>query len=196
MKSNLLIMRVSLLCCLALILIAPDATAQTKRKKTVNGEKLISALVNSKNVAGYYGDDGISIVFEAPEIQRILKLGRKAIPLLIAHLDDKRLLNMATNPNTSGVGYQITVGAASLDLLTMMIREDARFFDKKCLKELQEGLEAPLCYCVKKAYHVSYEDFWRDGKIRVSNRIVKAKSNWLKAYRKKQIHYEQKWSVD
>lgn len=192
MKSNLMIVRACLLCSLLLILISP-VTAQTKRKKKVDGEKLITALVNSESVAGYYGDDGISIIFEAPEIQRILKLGSKAIPLLIAHLDDRRVLNMATNPNSSGVGYQITVGAASFDLLTLMIREDARFFDKKCLKELSEGMEAPLCYCVKKAYYVNYEDFWYEEKIRVNPRVIRAKKNWLKAYRKKQIRYEQKW---
>ena len=33
----------------------------------------------------------------------------------------------------------ITIGAACYDILTLIIRQDARFFNKKCLKNLEEG---------------------------------------------------------
>jgi hypothetical protein len=159
--------------------------AQPKKvKHKHNGEKLITALVGSHNVAGGFGDDGMYIFFEAPEIQRILHLGPRAIPLLIAHLDDKRLLRVQT---TYPEYYRVTVGAACFDILTLIIRTDARFFDQKCLKGLDEGRTSS---CSKSAYGILPEDFWRKKNLRVHQSVLRAKQNWANAYRKHEIHYE------
>jgi hypothetical protein len=119
--------------------------------------KLVTALVDSQNVAGVFGDDGMYIFFQTPEVRRILRLGRAAVPLLIAHLDDTRLLHIDTNyPDESGGYYRVTVGAACFDLLTHFIRLDARFFDKKCLKELDEATAGS---CAKRGFRILPEDF-------------------------------------
>src|SRR5438046_3075698 len=105
----------------ALILISAAALFAQPRAKS-NNEKLITALIGAEEVRGVYGDDGMYIFTQAPEIERIFKLGSKAIPLLIAHLDDKRLLSVSTNyTNDEGERVDVTIGAASFDFLTMII---------------------------------------------------------------------------
>ena len=173
---------------LVVVVILCSALASFAQPKKVtrknSGEKLITALVSSQNVRGGFGDDGMYIFFEEPEIQRILKLGPRAIPLLIAHLDDKRLLSIGT---TYPEYYTVTVGAACFDILTLIIRTDARFFDQKCLKGLDEGRTSS---CSKPGYGILPEDFWQRKTLRVKRSVLRAKQKWANAYRKHQIHYE------
>lgn len=158
--------------------------AQPKKVRHLpNGEKLITALVGSHNVAGGFGDDGMYIFFEQPEIKRILELGPRAIPLLIAHLDDKRLLSVGT---TYPEYYTVTVGAACFDILTLIIRTDARFFDQKCLRGLDEGRTSS---CSKRGYRILPEDFWHKKTLRAHQSVLIAKQNWANAYRKHKVHY-------
>ena len=85
------------LCVLGLMFVSASVySAQPRRaKKILDGECLITALMNSKTLPGLFridegvfgeGSKGIS-----PDVIRILKLGERAIPLLIRHLDDKRI---------------------------------------------------------------------------------------------------------
>ncbi|MBV9958520.1 MAG: hypothetical protein JO360_08870 [Acidobacteria bacterium] len=123
-----------------------------------------------------------------PEIQRIFALKEKAIPLLIAHLDDTRLLNVGTNyADANGDRWTVTVGAACFDLLTLIIRREARFFDLACLKEPDEGTVGS---CAKPVYALTPEDFWRGKKLRVSRHVRRVKQNWLNAYRRHEVHYQ------
>ena len=125
------------------VLICFAATISFAQKKQEGREsqndKLITALINANEVRGVYGDDSMSQFITAPEIEAIFALGKKAIPLLIAHLGDKRrLANVSTYYTDLGkaIELDITVGVASFDLLTYIIREDSRLFDKSCLKDL------------------------------------------------------------
>jgi hypothetical protein len=182
MKRTFLVVVVIL--CTALVSFAQPNKATHKQ----NGEKLVTALVGSQNVAGVFGDDGMYIFFEQPEIKRIIKLGPKAIPLLIAHLNDKRLLHIETIYfDDNGGRYRVTIGAACFDLLTLIVRTDSRFFDQKCLKGLDEGRTSS---CSKPAYRILPEDFWHRTTLRVQRSVLRAKHNWARAYRKHEIHYE------
>ena len=91
MLKKLLII-ITLICFAASI-----SPAQKKRaKREIRSDKLIMALINAGEVRGIFGDDAMYIFTQTPEIEAIFALGKKAIPLLIAHLDDKRLTNMST----------------------------------------------------------------------------------------------------
>jgi hypothetical protein len=150
-------------------------SAQTKKtKKISSGERLITALANSKTLPGNFGDDGV--FFEgpdglSPEVERILKLGKKAIPLLIRHLDDKRFFKHLTFCCTGYVSNprKVSVDEVALDILTVIVRRNAPMFDLKCIAE---GPDEDRC--VAEGYY--------EGKI--------GKRNWLKAYRAGKIHYE------
>jgi len=172
----------ALLSCISIV-----ASAQTKQSRASKNEKLITALVHSENVRGVFGDDGMSIFLDQPEIEQLLKLRSRAIPLLIAHLDDRRLLTIATNYQIDGDHSSVTVGAASLDILTLIIRLDARFFKQKCLKGLEEGT---ISSCLRRGYGIYPEDFWQTGKLKAKASVFRAKQKWLAANRQHAIHFQ------
>lgn len=112
-------------CILALICITSTAAlTQTKKTRAISrGERLITALVNSKTIPGLFGDDGFFHSVElSPDVIRIFKLGRRAIPLLIKHLDDWRVFkHMLFYGNINGP-EKVTAGEGLLELLTDMIK--------------------------------------------------------------------------
>lgn len=176
---------------------------RTRTKRENAGDKLITALIDSEDVRGIFADDAMYLYTQAPEIQEIFALGKKAIPLLIAHLDDKRLTGVRTSSATfkKTEEFQVTIGAACFDLLNYIIREDARFFDQDCLKDLRECGEGHTSSCANARYTVFPEDFWAgetrvrgnlwEGKtLVVKKRVVRAKRRWQNAYRKGWIRYE------
>jgi hypothetical protein len=174
----------TLLLLMVMLSASPAVEAQTRRRpQSRNQEQLINGLLK---VGGVFGDDGMYIFFEDPEIKRLLKLKARAIPLLIAHLDDTRRLPMGTN-YIDGRSYPITIGAACYDILTLIIRQDARFFNKKCLKNLEEATTGS---CARQRYTIFPWDFWQGEKLRVKPSVGRAKQNWLAAYRNGQIHYQ------
>lgn len=194
------------ICLMLLILISANISfAQKNRtKRGSRNDKLITAMIEAEGIRGVWGDDAMYIFTTALEIDEIYALGKKAIPLLIEHLNDKRILsvtyfNMGTERQEA---YEITIGAACFDLLNYIIRQDARFFDKSCLKGLgEEGNEGHASSCAKTQYGVFPEDFWavikqdQNGLWRGKNLVVpksvrRAKRNWQIAYRKGWIHYE------
>ena len=137
--------------------------------RTSKGERLITALQHSRTVPGAFGDDGFFVGDVSPDVLRITSLGKKAIPLLIRHLDDRRLFThmlfcCAGMSNT----MKVTVGQGVLDILLTIIREEAPMFDLQCLKEGSDGK------CVAERYG--------SGK--------RGKQNWLRAYRAGKIHYK------
>ncbi len=144
--------------------------AQSKKiKATPRGERLITALVNSKTLNLIWGDDGFGNGTRFPEVIRIFRLGKRAIPLLIKHLDDRRVIRgivRADQSNQTGV----TVGEGVLDLLESIVPEQAPVFDMACVKD--EGRNEDRC--VARGFN-----FGRRGK-----------RNWLKAYRAGKIHYQ------
>lgn len=135
----------------------------------------MTALINSKTLPRDFGDEGV--FFEAseglsPDVGRILELGKSAIPLLIRHLDDKRMMKHVWYDRmgyVDSVKVKVPVNEVALNFLTFIVRRDAPMFDLLCIENAP-----PSERCVA-------DDFY-EGKF--------GKRNWLKAFRAGKIHYE------
>jgi len=153
-----------------------------KPKKRSSGERLITAFANSKTLPGLfradegvlsYGQQGIS-----PDVIRILKLGKRAIPLLIGHLDDKRhFTNMVAccwTGSSNGDGTEkVSVSEGVLFILKSIIRQTSQIYNIECLKQDHQFAESNDD-CIRQKYFSSRN----------------MKRNWLKAYRAGKIHYK------
>lgn len=164
-------------------------TNKSKQKK-VDGEKLITEMAKSKNMPLLFRDEGVFMNTELPdedngippEVRRILELEEKAIPLLIAHLDDMRLTQMAS---CCAEPTPVTVGDACLNILSVISKTTAPMFETPCDGDFSNS-------CLKEEYSFPTSSFTKRGKRRLPTKeVVTAKQNWLKAYRKKQIKFEQ-----
>lgn len=172
LPAQLLVLAIAIsLCSLA-------SVAQTKRRKKISrGERLLTALINSTTLPGNFGDDGVFFVGTgtngeiSPDVIRFLRLGKTAIPLLIGHLDDKRLFKRLT---FCCLGNQhkprkVTVGEVALDILTVIVGDRRPMFDLKCLKAELGGQR-----CISEGFY--------EGKT--------GRRNWQKAYRAGRIRYQ------
>ena len=157
---------------IALILLSSIASfAQAKSTKNDPREELlITALVNSKTLPPIWGDDGFRGSAAGPELARIFRLGSRAIPLLIEHLDDRRVfVNMVRRDQGDLTG--VTVGEGALNILECIVREQAPVFDTACVKAEHRGEDSCL------------NDGFLPGQ--------RGKRNWTKAYRNGEVLYEQ-----
>jgi hypothetical protein len=156
------------ICVIGLIfVIATVTSAQSKKTKaTSRGERLINALINSKNSSLLWGEDGIEHG-DMEKTSRFFRLGRRAIPLLIKHLNDRRIIEWITRLDQENQ-ENVTVGEVVLNILTYTVRIEAPFFDMECVKDNRPFV------CLSSRF-----DFGRRGK-----------QNWLKAYRTGKIHYQ------
>ncbi len=154
-------------------------SAQTRRAKKISyGERLLTALINSKTLPGNFGDDGVFFTGTgmtngeiSPDVTRFLKLGKGAIPLLIRHLDDRRFFKYLTFCclATQQKPRKVTVGEVALDILTVIVRSNSPMFDLKCVEE-----QATENRCVAEGFYV--------GKT--------GRRNWQKAYGAGRIRYK------
>jgi hypothetical protein len=166
--------RIRLLICVVLLaaVLSPTVPAQTKRDRAAQrGERLITALANSKTVPGLWGDDGFEHVDMSPDVIRIFDLGKRAIPLLIKHLDDQRPFKHMMFYGDPNNPEKVTVGEGVLVLLGYIVRTEAPFFDMACIKD--EGRNEDRCN----------GDGYLFGR--------RGKRNWHKAYRARRIHFRQ-----
>jgi hypothetical protein len=148
------------------------AAAQAKKGKRVSREeRLITALANSKTVPGLFGDDGFEHVDMSPDVIRIFDLGRRALPLLIKHLDDRRVFKHMMFYGDPNHPTKVTVGEGVLELLGYIVREEAPMSDMACAKD--EGRNEDRCIADGYSYG------------------PRGKRNWLKAYRDGLIHFKQ-----
>ena len=168
---------------LLILLFAPAFSAQTKKTKRISrDERLITALMNSRTLPGLFridegvfaeGSEGIS-----PDVVRILKLGNRAIPLLIRHLDDKRVFkHMAAccwTGSINGNGIEkVSVAEGAFFILNSIIRQTGPIYDVQCLKRDRQ-FEENNDDCITKKF------YWGRN----------MKRNWLKAYRTGKIYYK------
>jgi hypothetical protein len=166
-----------------ILIVSISLFAQSKKaKKVSNGERLITALVNSDTLpilfrldSGILGGGRLGM---SPDVKRILKLGKRAIPLLIRHLDDQRIfknmVSCCTIDGSNGDGTEkVSVGEGVFSILLVSIRQNAPMFDQRCLKE-EESFNDSMDDCIAEKY------YW--GK--------NMKRNWQTAYRMGKIHYE------
>ena len=156
--------------------------AQVKKTDSA-GEHLITALIRSKNLPLFFRlDQGVLInpALEEdsglpPEVKKILMLKEKAIPLLIEHLDDKRIFtHMTSCCSSTKTGVEpVTAAEGVLSILINIVRQERPMFSPKCIKEAKEQGDYEN-NCLETGYLVGQ----------------RGKRNWLKAYRAGKVKYE------
>jgi hypothetical protein len=164
--------------------------AQNKKTKAkADGEQLITDMARSRNMPPVVGDLGVfsnTLLDEdamPPEVKRILDQKEKALPLLIAHLDDMRPTRMINCCNENPV---LTVGDACLNMLSVIVRPAEPMFDKACVAEQDNQ-----SFCLDEDYQFTMSSFVRRGNRRVPNKeVLTAKRNWMKAYRENKIQFK------
>lgn len=176
----------------------PEAISVAKPSGTSN-EALIDALVAAPTLYVNYVEDGsadqsVLAIYPdlngkatnpiAREVKDIVALGSRAIPLLIAHLDDNR----STVATTSGGGYltdkpvKVPVGFICLDILLHIAGDKAPIYDE----EDHHGFQGP----VKDNFYFRPDDYTRTDDRFEERPIVRiVKKNWEGAYRKGLIKY-------
>lgn len=120
-----------------------------------------------------------------PEVRAIINLGARAIPLLIAHLNDTRLTSATFNGGfTRGTPIRVPVGHVCLDILTHIIGNNPHIFIRGCA---DDGLGA----CLKGEYYFRPDEYYPAGRDYIAREGVHvAKVNWLRAYRKGLIKFQ------
>ena len=147
------------------------------------GNRYIDALVSAPSLV-VYSDDGAADVTvienPVPAVRAIVNLGAKAIPLLIAHLDDTRLTSATfgrSNPQ------RVPVGHVCLDILTNIIKA-AKILVENCA---DDGLGA----CVREGYYFRPDAYSHRGSRFVArSEVFRVKRNWGRAYRRGNIKYQ------
>lgn len=163
--------------------------AQTEQRECGHSndpQSYIDALACSSDLQVVYGDDGAAdaTVMEAkettaPEVRSIVELGSQAIPLLIRHLDDRRLTSATfhTYEGRTQKIIQVPVGHICLDILTH-ITNAPKIFADECG---DDGLGA----CIDSKFYFRPDDYHLEGENLKWNAIAHtAKINWQNAYKK------------
>ncbi len=167
------------------------------KTSTPSTENLIDALVNAPELVTYgedgahdatvlalYLQNGDEVVPPKKGVRDIVALKGKAIPLLIACLDDTRPTSaIFIGGYVSGKPYpRVPVGHVCLDIL-INISKNLDDNDKNCPRG-----ESELGACIKDGFYFRPDDYTNLGQERPIVRIVKA--NWLKAYRNGRVKYD------
>jgi hypothetical protein len=177
---------------LILATVIPSPTTPTGRariNRRADSDRRITALAAAPSLVTYSDDGAADVtVMEVgendrgavekpiPEVSAIVKLGAKAIPLLIRHLDDTRLTSARFH------GRPVPVGHVCLDILTSII-----IAPKVLVKDCpDDGLGA----CIKRGYYFR-PDAYGIGKDKQMARpeILRVQSNWWRAYRGGRIRF-------
>ena len=180
-------MRIVFVILTSLLLSASQIGSAAQKHSNNSGTgQYIDALVFYPNFGPIYREDGAadgSVTAPAPRhqpVKNILDLRPKAIPLLIAHLDDTRLTSATFEGGfTRGQPLRVPVGHVCLDILLNIIGENRHIFFWECG---DDGLGA----CVREGYYFRPDEYYPANNneyiARLGVRVVKA--NWLKAYRR------------
>jgi hypothetical protein len=177
-----------------LILSAPISGGRRAVKRDATPNKYIDSLTSAPSLVTY-SDNGAADstvmnvgstsagVVEKPiaEVRDIVKLGEKAIPLLIAHLDD-------TRPTAAKFkNHPVPVGYVCLDILTNVIHAP-KILVADCS---DDGLGA----CIKIGYYFRPNSFAsKKGKLVAQPNVSRIKSNWQRAYRSGDLKFQYpKW---
>lgn len=148
-----------------------------------DGDKLLSAL-SSVDFGTVYADDGAGdgtvtqkgLVIESgpnlkpdARVKALVDLRQSAIPLLIAHLDDRRPTRILFH------GRPTPLGHVALDILSHVVKPTNRLFILDCA---DDGLGA----CFQPGYY-----FRPDASLSDMRTV---KSNWQMAYKRHAIQFE------
>jgi hypothetical protein len=161
---------------------AISAQAGTSKTPSASAERYIDALVSAAHLV-VYSEDGAAdaTVVENPvrEVRNILRLGAKAIPLLIAHLEDTRI-TAAKFGRSQAQG--VPVGYVCLDILSNIVMSKSILIDD-CS---DDGLGA----CVRDGYYFRPDAYSREnGRIVPKSEVFKVQVRWKRAYRNGKIKY-------
>jgi hypothetical protein len=173
------LVKASVLGALIFFLFPQTAQAQSNRRP----DKYIDALFAAPRLVTYSHDGAADNTVTAagepiPEVRAIVNLGRRAIPLLIAHLDDTR----PTSARFGRDNLSVPVGHVCLDILTNIIRA-RRILVEDCA---DDGLGA----CVRDGYYFRPDAYARRGGGLVARpEVSRVKRNWQRAYRRGYIRF-------
>ncbi len=154
-------------------------------------EELMQQLVEEPDFGLTYIDDGAgdgTVVRETPQpvVRKIIDLGPSAIPILIEHLDDRRLTSALYKGGHHWKDpIRVPLGFVSLDLLIEITRDTKLLFingQKHCEFD---GMGA----CVKPGYYAKPGVFLGSD-VASKNRIKRLKQNWQKTYRNGAVRFE------
>lgn len=175
----------------ALLICLVVPSEQTKGNRAPTSGKYIDALVSAQSLV-VYNDDGAadatvmaigandSGVVENPiaEVRAIVDLGSRAIPLLIAHLDDTRLTSATFTRNR----IPVPVGHVCLDILTNIIRAP-KILVEDCG---DDGLGA----CIRDGYYFRPDAYTPNGSKYIAKpEVARVKANWQRARRRGDVKY-------
>jgi hypothetical protein len=155
---------------------------QSKRRNTASsGDRLITAFAHSNKLPILFREDEgvfVNTLLDGggppPEVERILALGKRAIPLLIRHLDDRRYFwHMEFCCDGSRGVEKVRVSEGVFNILRSIIRSAPPIYNMKCLIREREQDESDDD-CVNEKYSA--------GKS--------VKRNWLRAYRAGHLRYK------
>ena len=174
---------------------------EAQRYAAASAERHIDALISAPTLVTYV-DDGaadssvtnvdahsmrVAVVEEPiPSVRDIINLRQRAIPMLIAHLDDTRLTSAelcSYFPAGRKECAPVPVGYVCLDILRNIVRAP-----KVIVNECgDDGLGA----CIEPGYYFRPDAYVRKGGHFVAPvEVHRVKSNWQRAYRKRYLKYE------
>jgi hypothetical protein len=161
---------------LLFLLIAISAQGGSHKTSSTSPSRYIDALVSAPHLV-VYSEDGAAdaTVVENPvvEVRSILKLGARAIPLLIAHLGDTRLTAAKFGRDQA---RRVPVGYVCLDILSNIVRSK-RILVEDCA---DDGLGA----CIKDGYYFRPDAYSsKSGRLIPQAQVFKVQTKWKRAYR-------------
>ena len=180
-------MRITLVVLISFLLAASQTGSAQTHSRNSQAARYIDELVAYPNFGRIYVEDGaadgsVTSPASPPEpVNNILELGPKAIPILIACLDDTRLTSaMFEGGFTWRKPIRVPVGHVCLDIWLHIVGENRHVFDWECG---DDGLGA----CVKEGYYFRPDEYYPVGNsdeyiARLGVRVTKA--NWLRAYQR------------
>jgi hypothetical protein len=148
-------------------------------------ERRVVALLRSKGLRFTFGDDGVMTCLGAHvrEVDAIVALGPRAIPALIAHLDDTRELP-TTYMAANYAAREVPLGMACFDILASVVADGPPVFtDPAC-----EGDGVRECVDVR--YSLDPDDFrMTKAGYRATRRVREVRRNWERAYRADRLRF-------
>lgn len=175
---------------LILVLSVTGTLAQSGNAIKAGSKDLVAALTSAPLTTVYHEDGAADATVTAKEdqnrqdapaaVRAILDLGPRCIPLLIAHLDDRRLTKARFDGGRfAHAPIVVPLGHVCLDILlnttsgqTVHIRDCA-----------DDGLGA----CVRSGYYFRPDVLQGRGGVKA---MRLAKSRWLRAYREKRVRFQ------
>jgi hypothetical protein len=164
-----------------------ESSAQTPTKPTVqDSASVIEELLSTPDFGIVYIADGAgdgSVLNETPAVavKKIVALQSRAIPLLIAHLDDARETSAKYKGGAHwGNPIAVPVGYLCLDILSQLVVDNEILFIQARRDCDFDGMGA----CIQPKYYFNPDDYSLKAHHLVPDgRVLAAKRNWQRAYK-------------